>query len=86
MKGELTAGRRECNNKSTATKPWGAKILPQLRPSIVTKTVEYFAKVGVTVLKITRVVSVTQDAAGMTNVAGKATVRYILPLFGLGLR
>ena len=52
----------------------GPKILPNLRPSIAARAEEYLAKVGVTVLKKTRVKTVAPDDAGTDNTTAKATL------------
>lgn len=51
-----------------------SKILPALRPAIAAKAEDYLAKVGVTVIKNTRVKTVEPQGAGTENVAAKATV------------
>ena len=51
-----------------------AKILPVLRPAIAKKAEEYLAKVGVTVVKNARVMSVSPHGAGTDNVTAKATL------------
>lgn len=53
-----------------------SKILPSLRLSIATKAEKYLAQVGVTVIKNTRVKSVTPESAGAEKnlIASKATV------------
>jgi apoptosis-inducing factor 2 len=52
----------------------GSKILPALRPSIARKAEEYLAKVGVTVVKNSRVTAVTPHGAGIESTTAKATL------------
>ena len=52
----------------------GSKILPALRPSIAQKAEQYLSKVGVTVIKNTKVSSVEPAEAGKEDVAAPATV------------
>ena len=54
----------------------GQQILPILRPSLAQKAEEYLAKVGVTVLKNTRVKTVAPLGAGTDNVATRATLTF----------
>ena len=51
-----------------------SQILPALRPAIAAKAEAYLAKVGVTVIKNTKVASVTPTGAGTDDVAAKATI------------
>jgi len=51
-----------------------SKILPILRPALRKKAEVYLAKVGVTILKNTRVQRVTPPGAGTDNTATKATL------------
>jgi apoptosis-inducing factor 2 len=51
-----------------------SKILPVLRASIAKKAEEYLAKVGVTVLKNTRVKTVVPNDAGTDSIASKASL------------
>lgn len=53
-----------------------SKILPNLRPAIADKAEGYLAKVGVTVLKNTRVKSVVPQGAGIDSVASKASLTF----------
>lgn len=50
----------------------GSRILPALRPSLATKAENYLAKVGVTVMKDTRVIS-NDGASGSTDSYGEKT-------------
>ncbi|TVY80450.1 Oxidoreductase ptaL [Lachnellula suecica] len=50
------------------------QILPALRPSIAKKAEGYLAKVGVSVVKNARVMSVAPESAGTDDVASKATL------------
>jgi len=50
------------------------KILSVLRPSLAKTAEEYLAKVGVTVIKNTRVKTVIPDGAGTDNITSKATL------------
>jgi len=52
----------------------GPQILPLLRPSIAEKAEELLTKVGVTVIKNSRVMSVEPHDAGVENVSTKATL------------
>ena len=52
----------------------GPQILPLLRPSIAQQAEDYLAKVGVTIVKNTRVKSVLPENAGTDHVATKTTV------------
>ena len=51
-----------------------SKILPALRPAIAKQAEEYLAKVGVTVVKNTRVKTVDPPGAGTEDVSSKATL------------
>lgn len=51
-----------------------SKILPALRPSIAKKAENYLAKVGVTVIKGTKVVAVDPSGAGTENITTDASV------------
>ena len=51
-----------------------SKILPALRPAIAEKAEGFLAQVGVTVVKSSRIKSVSPEGAAMQNVATKATV------------
>lgn len=54
----------------------GAQILPLLRPSIAQKAEEYLAQVGVTIIKNTRVETISPaDAGTSTNPTAPATVQ-----------
>src|SRR5271170_659286 len=53
-----------------------SKILPVLRPSLAKKAEEYLAKVGVTVVKDTRVKTVTPHGAGTESTTTKATLTF----------
>ncbi|KAI8311740.1 Oxidoreductase ptaL [Colletotrichum sp. SAR11_59] len=52
----------------------GSKILPALRPSLAQKAERYLAQVGVTVIKNTRVNSVSPGEAGVKDVGMSATI------------
>lgn len=52
----------------------GSSILPALRPAIAKTAEDYLAKVGVTVLKNTRLISVSPEDAGTRNVSAQATL------------
>ena len=52
----------------------GSKILPVLRPALAEKAEAYLARVGVTVIKGSRVISVSPEGAGTESIAGKTTV------------
>ncbi len=51
-----------------------SKILPLLRPGIAKKAESYLAKVGVTVIKNSRIKTVEPTTAGTDSVASKATI------------
>jgi len=51
-----------------------SNILPVLRPAIAKKAEEYLAKVGVTVVKNARVMTVAPSGAGTESAATKATL------------
>ena len=53
-----------------------SKILPGLRPSIAEKAEDFLAKVGVTIVKNSRVTSVEPHGAGTDNVATKTTLTF----------
>ncbi|KAK2751658.1 amid-like mitochondrial [Colletotrichum kahawae] len=52
----------------------GSKILPALRPALAQKAEGYLAQIGVTVMKNTRVGSVSPGEAGFENVGMSATI------------
>ena len=51
-----------------------SKILPALRPAIATKAEQYLAKVGVTIIKNSRVKTVSPEGAGTSDVTASAIV------------
>jgi apoptosis-inducing factor 2 len=51
-----------------------SEILPALRPSIARRAEEYLAKVGVTVVKNSRVTGVLPHSAGVDDITAKATL------------
>lgn len=53
-----------------------ANILPVLRPTIALKAEKFLAKVGVTVVKNTRITNVMPDGAGINNTGSKATLTF----------
>ncbi|KAE9573551.1 hypothetical protein CGMCC3_g10503 [Colletotrichum fructicola] len=79
--GEYLNGRAGLFN-STPEKPKvaitlvtaGTKILPALRPALGQKAERYLAQVGVTVIKNTRVDSVTPSNAGVEDIGMSATI------------
>ncbi|KAF9875409.1 hypothetical protein CkaCkLH20_07229 [Colletotrichum karsti] len=52
----------------------GTKILPALRPAIAKQAEDYLAQIGVTIVKNTRVESVTPSGAGVDDLAANATI------------
>ena len=76
--GEMLNGRGN-KNKATPSVPItivtsGAELLPSLRPSIARKAEVFLLDVGVKVVKNVKVVSVSPEGAGTTDVASKAKV------------